>query len=187
MFVSDRHSLGALDTFKAGLGDSEYGGILLSLAEQMPDLDTESCWFTSLTLCPTALVFHGQWPPVEIMPIAKKAAMDACRARLHAEVLAVNPEVIVAFGNASVKALWPKVPPKFLTSIGELREVQIPGKLVSRTFPVMVTNSLSDLYRNGDDSNGGVWERTYTHLAIANSVASYMRSTRAASPGSNSE
>ena len=176
MFVIDRHDMAILSQRRSPAG--AYRGIARWFLEQH-GMDLEHYWCTPAVICPTAIPDPDVWPPLEYMPLPKVKQYSACRPRLHREILVVEPEVIIALGNVAVKALWPKNPPKFQTSLGELHTLQIPGSIGPRNFDVLVSHSLSDLHRNEDQHiKGGLWNQVYNHIGLAKSVANHLDALR---------
>lgn len=176
MFVFDRQDVTVPRVHRVPAGS--YKGTLRYLLSML-DTEIGKYWGTSTAFCPTADPNPNDWPPVEMLPMPKRETLVACRPRLHAEILALEPEVIVAFGKVATDALWTKNPPKFQGGKGDLHELTVRGGMTERVFPVMFTNSVSALYREEDYTNGGIWNKTYDHIATARSVGEYLRSQRA--------
>jgi uracil-DNA glycosylase len=180
MFVVDRTDKEVLHTGEVPTGDlKEY--VLDVILEMQPEPKyTEQYWVTPITLCPTTVHEEDRWPPLELMPIAKEAAFRECRPRLHAEIRAINPEVIVAMGSMALKALYPKSPPKYGPNLGLMQDLRIPSdnQFTDRIYSVMPTLSLAELHRNRDYSSSGPWALMDRHLQVVFQTADYMRGLR---------
>lgn len=123
-------------------------------------------WLTTVTACPTC---HQEQDPDEIprelAPSAKEASIKACRPRLHQEIHALEPELVIACGSAAVKALFVGRAPPHSTSMGSILEARIPGGVFEYPIPVLILHSMLTVARTPQypDPNR-VWEKTRKSL-----------------------
>ena len=176
MIVLDRIDLDTLYSRRVPSGD--FSEILQYLLGKI-GLTLADVWVTPIALCPSIPRPNpDEWPPLEVVPVVKKSAWVACRPRLHREILYLEPEVVIAMGNNVSKALWPKIHPKYHPSLGKIRDLRIPGKLGTRTVPVLITHSILELHKTRDLSHGGLWNKAYDHFQEAHKIGTYLQKLR---------
>lgn len=129
-------------------------------------------WYTPVVLCPTAI---PEPRSVDVLPAPKHADVKACSSRLLSEINCIDPEVVVALGQQSIRAFFPSETPSAQYNLGEMREAMVPGEHVHYPVPVMFTHSLQTLLTRQDFSRGGLWQKTCSHIATAIDIAEFLR------------
>lgn len=89
----------------------------------------------------------------------------------------VQPNVLVAFGQAAVDALYKGKPPKADPLLGQAIDLNISG-LSGLTYavPVVITHGLDTLRRTRDlEHEDGVWDQTINHIISALEVANTLK------------
>jgi uracil-DNA glycosylase len=117
---------------------------------KLRELLLEDYYFTNIVMCR---------PPENRDPLPKE--MDACRARLIAQIYTVDPVVIVAAGGIAATALVGKKV-SITSQRGELLDINLPGKIIPVSYPVMPVLHPSYLLRVNDfRQQGGNGTKTY--------------------------
>lgn len=162
MFVLDR-----LDPQEVG-GGRYPGTIHQQVIELLLDYAREqavSYYVTPVIGCPPRdpyTLYNEQ-----VIPLPKTPEIVACSARVHAEIHAVQPRVVVACGQAAARSLLPTKTPDVLSSAGSVVEAYVRGEHVAYPVPVVLTMSLHDLAKVEPDGTPGPWDDTYRHFLTA--------------------
>jgi uracil-DNA glycosylase family 4 len=176
IFVLDR--LSPANLFQSELLLDGEGKVLESLIEYIGH-DIRDFWVTSSVLCATGDLSpdkFGRDP--EVFPIPDAQQLASCQPRLYEEISIIQPEVIVACGAPSLKAISFGTPPKITENLGRIIDVFIKGHLVNYPVPVMVSHSLNALNRTPDIKPGGLWNSACDHYKHAIDVAEFLRNRR---------
>lgn len=166
MFVLDR-----LDPREVG-GGQFPGSVhrsVLELLLQYAGRRPEEFYYTPVTACPPR--DPRELADEQIVPLAKGPDIVTCSPRVHAEIHAVQPKVVVACGQAAAKSLLPVRTPNIQNSAGSLVEALMRGEHVDYPVPVMLTNSLQDLAKTDPDDPASPWEATCQHILHAIQLA----------------
>lgn len=126
-------------------------------------------YYTPVTGCPPRdpRELYNQ----ESVPLAKNPEVVKCSDRVHAEIHAIQPKVVVACGQAAAKSLLPTKAPNVQNSAGSLVEALMKGQYVDYPVPVMLTNSLQDLIKSDPTDLTSPWETTCQHILAAIKLA----------------
>lgn len=172
MFVLDR--LSPEEAMNGSfLVDSVYETILEQFGEYC-GRDMSQYWYSPLVACPTSRPVWGDRVP-EMLQLPKNAEIAACASRLHEEIKLVEPEIVILFGTAAIRALFPTSPPQLQYHTGEMREAMVPGESTEYPVPVLLCPSLHQLYVEQDFESGGLWNTTFSRLATALDIAHAVR------------
>ena len=95
--------------------------------------------------------------------------MVACWPRLVAQIMAIDPWMIIACGKVAAEFLVGKNV-AVTEDHGTIFDVKLPGLHREYTIPVMAIMHPSYLMRNADFGPGGVWEKTHKDLETAREV-----------------
>lgn len=166
VFVLDR-----LDPAEVG-GGSFPGAAhryVLDMILEYGNRELREFYVTPVTGCPTR-------PPVELqneqlIPLAKTPDVVKCSERVHAEIHAIQPKVVVACGQAAARSLLPLKAPNVQNSGGSLVQAYVKGMHVDYPVPVMLTNSLQDLVKTNPEDPASPWEATCDHILTAIKLA----------------
>lgn len=101
------------------------------------------------------------------------AEMLACWPRLAAQIMAVDPLLIIACGKVAAEFLVGRNV-AVSEDHGTIFDVKFPGLFREWTVPVMVTMHPAYLMRNHNLREGGPWEAMYNDLDKARRVVSLM-------------
>lgn len=113
-------------------------------------------------------------PPDNRTPIPPE--IKACRERLLNMIYIVDPAVIVACGNTALAALIGKVSLKITSERGKVLDVDLPGRVVPVTYPVIPTFHPSYIARMADyEVKGGTFEKTKSDWRKIYQIASFIR------------
>jgi len=124
-------------------------------------------YYVSPVACPTRWLHTIE----DLVPLPKVAEVKSCSERVLKEIAYLQPRVVVACGQTSVKCALPKSTPRVIMSAGSMFPMSVPGRHVPYHVPVMVTNSLHTLGRLPETEQPGLWHETCQHLEAAISVA----------------
>jgi uracil-DNA glycosylase family 4 len=169
--VIDRVSPGG-----ATSGDLFYGGegkALSSILKRAGILPS-AVWVTPVVACPTGSLAPRERGRIEMLPAPKLSEAKACQPRLYGELHSIQPYIILAFGPASIKALYPKQS----IVVGRVVEAFIQGDLVEYAVPMMPLPSINQLYRNTTQNVGGMWNKTLEHIREGLEVARILSDTK---------
>lgn len=139
--------------------------LLLQYAGRQPD----EFYYTPATACPPR--DPRELADEQFVPLAKNPDIVACSTRVHAEIHAIQPRVVVACGQAAAKSLLPVRTPSVMLSAGSLVETLMKGEHVEYPVPVILTNSLQDLAKSDPSDPAGPWEATCQHVLHAIQLA----------------
>lgn len=160
VFVLDRVDLADLP---GGAMDTGPQKIVLQELLQEQGLDMSMFWITATTACPTCSTIDKPGAlPREVAAPAKDPHLLACRRRLHEEILALQPALVVACGAKALKALVPGVPPKYNEAFGNIVEAySLPADGPSHPIPILTIHSLLTLVRTPEDPDPDrIWGKT---------------------------
>lgn len=122
-------------------------------------------YYTPVTGCPPRdpRELYGE----QVVPLAKNPEVVKCSERVHAEIHAIQPRVVVACGQAAAKSLMPTKAPNVQNTAGSLVEAYMKGMYVDYPVPVMLTNSLQDLSKTDPSDPTSPWDSTCQHIRSA--------------------
>ena len=140
--------------------------------------NVEDLWYTNTVGCPTLTPAELAERRIEIAKPVKAAELKACRPRVIAEIAAIQPEIIVAFGQAAVAQLFGSEAPAVVYHTGEVHEAQIPGALGSYPVSVMLCPTLTSLFSSNDFTPGSSWDRAHAAFSLALKVGFELRQMR---------
>jgi DNA polymerase len=106
-------------------------------------------------------------PPDNRDPSAPE--MEACWPRLAAQIMAVDPDLIIACGKVAATFLVGRNV-AVTEDHGTIFDAKMPGLFRDYTVPTMVILHPAYLMRNADYGPGGPWEGTYKDLEKAREV-----------------
>lgn len=170
MLLVDRHAPSDL-LGRILESDSSQHKVLTALLSYH-NASLEDFWTTCVVLCPE--IGYSEDMP-DTLPAASISCVTSCRPRLAQEISIIGPEVIVAFGTATFKALFQKNAPSLQHDSGRMTEALIQGVHTQYAVPVMLTHPLSTLYANQDFSPSGLWAEVSEHISIAIRIARKLR------------
>ena len=137
--------------------------------------DWREFWVTPATMCPPARVAPIGERPLESSPLPKPKEVIACAGRLHKEIHAIGPELVVMLGQSGMKALIPTDTPSIHYNFGEIHEGLVRGDYGMYPVPALLTSSLHMLLTTLKLDEGGLWNRTALHISKAIQIAEYLR------------
>lgn len=166
MFVLDR-----LDPSEVGGGvfpGPAHRRVLEFLVEYA-GRELKDCYVSPVVACPPRdpVTLYNE----QMIPLAKNPEVVTCGERVHAEVHAIQPKIVVACGQAAAKSLLPMRTPNVQNSAGSVVQAYVRGEHVSYPVPVMLTASLQDLVKIDANDTPGPWESASQHILDAFNLA----------------
>jgi uracil-DNA glycosylase len=178
VFVLDRLDLEDLPGGSLESGPQKY--VLDELLDNL-GLQLAQVWITSVTACPTCPVHEEPGGmPRELAAPAKDNSLRSCRPRVHAEIHALAPELVVACGPSALRSLYITKPPAHAEVLGSLLEIDIQGTHFAYPVPVLVLHSMLTLARTPKKPDpAGVWQKTNASLRTGLMAVGELLSMRA--------
>lgn len=153
--------------------------VLRFVAEYYPVIRSKYLWVTPVVICPTQKPGENK----EIIPTPTPKEQAACFSRLSGELHYIQPEVLIACGSASFKAVTPSGIGSYDENVGRVIEAFISGDIDKYPIPAMITHSMSQLYRNPTQNVGGIWNKTIGHFKTTMSISETLLKNRRTSYG----
>jgi len=161
----------------------DEGGLLVEILNELK-VSTDGIYRTSAVACrPKALIPATEEEEERIVQIQPaKDHLQACRARLYEIIYAVDPRIIVTFGEAALQTLHvqtnvDRAPKKKISDArGEIYELTIPGRLAQEVrYPVFPTLDLTYLIKNPSSAAHGPINTVFNDLG---NVMQYLQWTK---------
>lgn len=164
VLVVDRTSVHA--AVSGNLFAGREGSILNHLV-RLAELDPNELWVTPCVACPTERSIPGKRPK-EVFSAPKHAALKACSSRLHEEIRAIDPNLIIAMGPSSYASL--RGESNFTSSKGRVVEATIRGEVVDYKLPMMVIDGVMTLLRSAQNP-GKIWNKNLADIRLAQRIS----------------
>jgi len=146
-------------------------GSILNYIIRFADMPTDKLWVTPSVSCPTEKLVPGKRIK-EVFGAPKDACIKACVPRLHEEIRIIDPNMLIAMGPSSVKAL--RVGASFTSVHRRVVEATIVGESVDYKLPVMVIDSILTLLRSAQNP-GKIWNKNIADLRSAVQISKQLK------------